>query len=487
VCRPATCTDEALNGSETDFDCGGSCNPCVPGQSCKRHEDCESLRCENDGEGNLVCQEPACDDETHNGSETDVDCGGDCERGCDFGQSCAVPEDCVELACGRDPETDELVCLSPTCEDGAKNAGESGVDCGGESDCSRCEVGAECEAHSDCASNSCDEVCLEAACDDGQLNQDETDVDCGGESCAARCDFAQGCAGPADCASGVCDSEQQCVQGRNGAGCVSDEGCLSASCEDGSCAPSAAGESCFGDSDCSSEDCAGFGPSATCAPVFTGGSCAVDEDCHSGRCASGQCLSGALSARCDAPTDCASGSCVDDSCGPLDLVVQSNGDGGDTEIAVSFSLATGATAVPWAEIAVLYFFSFADPPTADEAAYASLGQYYQQADGLGVHQAVGVTPSEWIYVWRSSNTGNVANTFSYTIKLANLDDAGTGLPAVASNDHSYRAGNGPNSRIVICRLTDGDWLHMQGEAPATIEQPCQYVEPDCDQVLCDAP
>ena len=40
------------------------------------------------------CQAPSCDDETKNGSETDLDCGGEC-LGCSEGRLCNTNTDCM--------------------------------------------------------------------------------------------------------------------------------------------------------------------------------------------------------------------------------------------------------------------------------------------------------------------------------------------------------------------------------------------------------
>jgi hypothetical protein len=41
------CTDAAINGDETDLNCGGmECgNPCNPGQMCQHNSDCMSNNC----------------------------------------------------------------------------------------------------------------------------------------------------------------------------------------------------------------------------------------------------------------------------------------------------------------------------------------------------------------------------------------------------------------------------------------------------------
>lgn len=69
---PSTCTNARLDGSETAIDCGGECPPCADGLDCLAPGDCESGVCD------VVCQAPACDDAVHNGDELEVDCGGPC-------------------------------------------------------------------------------------------------------------------------------------------------------------------------------------------------------------------------------------------------------------------------------------------------------------------------------------------------------------------------------------------------------------------------
>jgi len=71
-----TCNDGIQNGSETGVDCGGNCPAC-----------------------------PTCNDGIQNGTESGIDCGGNCP-------SC------------------------PTCSDGVQNGAETGIDCGG--NCTDC-------------------------------------------------------------------------------------------------------------------------------------------------------------------------------------------------------------------------------------------------------------------------------------------------------------------------------------------------------------
>lgn len=43
---PPDCDNGGLDGDETDFDCGGSCPPCLPGQTCDSPADCVTGLCE---------------------------------------------------------------------------------------------------------------------------------------------------------------------------------------------------------------------------------------------------------------------------------------------------------------------------------------------------------------------------------------------------------------------------------------------------------
>src|SRR5258707_3416560 len=45
VCIDATCHDSAKNGSESDVDCGGSCEHCPIGKDCQAGTDCGSGAC----------------------------------------------------------------------------------------------------------------------------------------------------------------------------------------------------------------------------------------------------------------------------------------------------------------------------------------------------------------------------------------------------------------------------------------------------------
>ena len=163
-CPVGRCNEDALcDQCDTDSDCEGSltCDGrrCV---ACRDDEDCPgSLHC--DGVGCVACLSDAdcnggrCDPEGHC-----VDCldDGDCGGGhCSTEQSCA---ECLEPGhCAPTQDCVEQQCFDVHCSSGAKDADETGKDCGGS--CPACPVGEGCAAPSDCASGVCDEdtkVCM---------------------------------------------------------------------------------------------------------------------------------------------------------------------------------------------------------------------------------------------------------------------------------------------------------------------------------------
>lgn len=51
---PVFCSNESKDGNETDVDCGGSCPPCAEDKACEGDDDCESGDC---GDDNLCAAE----------------------------------------------------------------------------------------------------------------------------------------------------------------------------------------------------------------------------------------------------------------------------------------------------------------------------------------------------------------------------------------------------------------------------------------------
>jgi hypothetical protein len=102
---------------------------------------CDAGRCSTAPPANT------CRDRIKDGDETDIDCGGPCQK-CWDTRTCSAPTDCFSNACVAGK------CAVSTCGDGVRDAYESDVDCG--STCTACAVGRVCAANSDCASGNCD-------------------------------------------------------------------------------------------------------------------------------------------------------------------------------------------------------------------------------------------------------------------------------------------------------------------------------------------
>lgn len=122
--------------------CTGPNGLCLLGEPCNKNNDCESLFC-NEG----ICKQPSCDDGFKNGGETDIDCGGECDK-CGIGKSCLINSDCSTDNCVNG------VCRAQShCSNDKKDGDESDVDCGGS--CAGCENGKICYTNNDCLSNNC--------------------------------------------------------------------------------------------------------------------------------------------------------------------------------------------------------------------------------------------------------------------------------------------------------------------------------------------
>ncbi|MDB4941832.1 MAG: Tryptophan synthase alpha chain [Labilithrix sp.] len=141
-----------------------------------------------------------CSDGAKNEGETDVDCGGSCGK-CSVGETCAVGADCKDGVC-KDRGSG-LKCQPATSTDGVKNGVETDIDCGGMAN-PKCADTKGCALPGDCASGVCKGgTCAVPGPKDGVQNGDETDVDCGGTT-NNLCADALKCKLDADCASDVC-------------------------------------------------------------------------------------------------------------------------------------------------------------------------------------------------------------------------------------------------------------------------------------------
>lgn len=100
--------------------CGAGCAPCGSGSPCSSVTDCVSEVCKAG-----FCALPSCSDGVKNDGETGVDCGFDSCGPCPDGGGCKQPVDCISGVCkfGK--------CQPPTCFDQIQNGGEENIDCGG--------------------------------------------------------------------------------------------------------------------------------------------------------------------------------------------------------------------------------------------------------------------------------------------------------------------------------------------------------------------
>jgi formylglycine-generating enzyme required for sulfatase activity len=212
-CQPPKCDDNTTNGDETDLDCGGSCKACEDTKKCKTSADCTSGVCVDAGTG-LQCQPPSNTDGVKNGSETDIDCGGAGNPKCGDAKKCNVRDDCASDVCDVGTGT----CKTPVCDDGVKNGTETDIDCGG-AGCPRCADLEGCGVADDCTSSVCKDVGMGLACQppsytDGVKNGTETDIDCGGDA-VHPCAAGKSCLAHGDCQSNGCGYANKCSDGRS--------------------------------------------------------------------------------------------------------------------------------------------------------------------------------------------------------------------------------------------------------------------------------
>ncbi|MEZ4306625.1 MAG: hypothetical protein R3F14_01050 [Polyangiaceae bacterium] len=337
-CVPQDCANGSLDGSETDVDCGGSCNGCDTDQACSVDGDCFHGKCGADSK----CAPPSCDDGVQNGGaylgddgETDVDCGGPCGATCGPMEGCDVNSDCVGDQCGGMGGT----CV-PNCQDQVLNGAETDVDCGGGT-CAGCAFGKKCDSDVSCIATAyCDLAALpDPVCtkkkDNGATckgdNQCATpfcvdgvccNTSCGGTCLACdvagnvgTCSYVPTGQDPANECMGaqVCNGAGQCRK-PNGEACAGGIECLSATCVDDVCCNTACGGTCLAcDLAGSMGTCtlvpAGQDPDNECAGALdcngsgacfldNGAPCANGLACQSGECVDGVCCDSACGSTC---------------------------------------------------------------------------------------------------------------------------------------------------------------------------------------------
>jgi hypothetical protein len=170
ICQAPSPTDGIKNGDESDVDCGGKAAPtCAVGRGCAATPDCERTLCDD---ATKRCLPPSATDGIKNGDETDIDCGGPGEAPrCQSEKACTSTSDCANVLC----DTTAKVCAPPANDDGLRNGSESDVDCGGDAptNARRCKLEEKCVAGTDCASGGCSTAlgnrCSVKSCGTGEV------------------------------------------------------------------------------------------------------------------------------------------------------------------------------------------------------------------------------------------------------------------------------------------------------------------------------
>ena len=193
---------------------------------------------------------------------------------------------------------------SSTCDDGAQDGAETGLDCGG-SICNPCGEGGPCSSGADCATGYCSTggACV-GHCADGVKDSDESDTDCGG-SCGPTCWDARACASGADCVGGFClPSTHLC--GSTCADGVQDYGESDVDCGSGCATRCPVGAHCGSGGDCDTGVCNYATGLCIVTPCLDGTKDFGETGVDCGRVCSTLCANGVA---CQGDPDCASAIC----------------------------------------------------------------------------------------------------------------------------------------------------------------------------------
>lgn len=305
------CNDGRINGLETDLDCGGTaCQPCAVDAVCLVDADCASAQCElNRCVGPVEEVDagamPSCDDGLRNGTETDVDCGGECTQ-CPPGSQCVDANDCEVGRCLDGVCTTDLPsgCGAPllTCNQQCIDPTFDRFNCGG--------CGVMCTTDQQCAGGMCTNLCLggTAPCGSACFDFMNDPQHCG--SCTNTCSAGEMCLGGEcilPCAPNQTACNGRCVAldrdaencGQCGFACAPGSGCIGGECVTGCTSPLTlcnAGTLCV-DTRNDPSHCGGCNQNCP-APLAT------SRLCSNSMCVPGECFPGYVDCNMDPQDGC---------------------------------------------------------------------------------------------------------------------------------------------------------------------------------------
>ncbi len=124
---------------------------------------------------------------------------------CDGAGNCV---ECIENEhCPNSGTCKQNACFSASCNDKAKNNGETDIDCGGPN-CGDCDNGYNCNTASDCKSLLCSGVCI--GCQDQKTCASGYYCEIGTAHCKPKKDLFAGCSNSYECKSGDCNFFKFC-------------------------------------------------------------------------------------------------------------------------------------------------------------------------------------------------------------------------------------------------------------------------------------
>ncbi len=201
----ASCVDAIRNGTETDIDCGGNCPPCNTGQQCLGGSDCApGNNCSGGVCTTYLPNGSACSSDGEcqsafcvDGSCCDTSCSGSCRACSAAKRGSGTDGTCGNISAGSDPDSECSTSSVQFC-------GTSGT-CSGAGSCSLYAAGTVCGAGS-CSSgvSMSDSLCDGAGTCVVPGPQPCSPYVCGPSACKMSCSSPADCHAGYSCVAGFC-------------------------------------------------------------------------------------------------------------------------------------------------------------------------------------------------------------------------------------------------------------------------------------------